>query len=360
MSSLTKPYPPTPINYSHWNLLVDMMAGGQGRVQRQSYIIQKIGAQYQAIHGKLGTIAAGPSSSLKGIFESFAAPGQIIEFRGGDSGMETYTVEDTITIPKGVNLRASPGTARLKLADGVNKDMLVVNDLSGDQYDYIWLDGLHLDGNRANQTAGKGIVLKNITHSFIINCWVRDCRDYNIHAESTAGGNVFLNNWLLGSNGSNMLLEGNDDTLIGNWIAYSEAYGLRINKNRAKVFGNHLWEHPTAAIYLPSNLHTVGHNVIEKITGVGIEVNGHTNILSLNQICIEGGAAPTIGIKLNETWSKWNIVSLNNIVGCTQHGIWIGEGANDNIIAENITRACAAGITDLGTGNEVAHNKNII
>ena len=359
MPSLTKPYPPTLINYTHWNILVDMMAGGIGRVQAPSYIIQKVGSQYQAIHGKLGTVAAGPNSSLKALFEAFAASGQVIEFRGGDSGMEDYVLEDTVTLPKGVTLRASPGSARLRLADGVNKDMLVVNDATGDQYDYVWLDGLHLVGNRANQTAGKGIVLRNIAHSFITNCWVRDCRDYNIHAESTSGGNIFLNNWLLGSNGPNMLLEGTDDTLLCNWIAYSQAYGLRINNNRAKVFGNHLWSHPTAAIYLPSNLHTLGYNVIEGITGIGIEVNGHTNIIALNQICVEGGSAPTMGVKLDATWAKWNTVNGNNIVGCTQYGIRAESGANDNIITSNITRSCATGISDLGTGNEVAHNKNI-
>jgi hypothetical protein len=285
--------------------------------------------------------------------------GRIIEFRGGDSAMETYTVEDNITVPKGVTLRGAPGAARLLLADSVNKDILVVNDTTGDQYDYFWLDGLHLDGNRLNQTSGKGIVLRNITHSWITNCWVRDCRDYNIHAENTSGGNIFLNNWILGSNGSNMLLEGTDDTLLCNWIAYSQAYGLRINNNRAKVFGNHFWSHPTAAIYLPSNLHMVGHNVIEDITGIGIEVNGHTNIIGPNQICVEGGSAPTMGIKLDATWAKWNTVNGNNIVGCTQYGIRAESGANDNIITSNITRSCATGISDLGTGNEVAHNKNI-
>jgi len=360
MSSLTKPYPPTPIDYTQWNLLVDMMAGGQGRVQRQSYIIQKVGSQYQAIHGKRGTIAAGPNSSLKAVIEAFAASGQIIEFRGGESGIEDYVVDDTITVPKGVNLRASPGTARLKLADSVNKDMLVISDATGDQYDYVWLDGLHIDGNRLNQTAGKGIVLKNITHSFFTNCWIRDTREHNIHAENTSGGNVFLNNWLLGTNGSNMLLEGTDDLLISNWIAYSQAYGLRINNNRAKVFGNHFWSHPTAAIYLPSNLHVLGHNVIEGVTGIGIEVNGNTNIVGPNQICVEGGSAPMIGIKLDETWAKWNIISLNNIVGCTQYGILIQVGADDNIVVGNITRACAVGINDLGAGNELAHNKNIV
>lgn len=358
--SLTKPYPPLPIDYTQWNIAVDMMAGGIGRLNWPSFTINKNDAgKYECISGKTGKIYAGPLSSLKDLTNAFVAPGQIIIFKGGESGMVDFLVEDTLKFPKGVFLKSAPGVARLKAADNLNKDILVIEDTTGDQYDYVWVDGLHVEGNRANQTTGKGLVLKNITHSWFTNSWFRDCKDGLLHAENTSGGNLFFNNWLLGTNGTCALLEGHDDAFSFNWLAYADDYGLRLNGNRAKVFGNHLWETVIAAIYLPSNLHILCFNTIEKIPGYGIEIGGHTNIVGHNPICVEGGKAPTIGIKLDPTWAKWNSISINTIVGATEHAIWIGEGADDNEILGNIMRACAAYITDLGLNNEKAHNKEI-
>jgi len=341
------------------------MLDSQGRVinkglypiSRPDYSIFKEDSIYYRRKSKTGLVDLF-SESFATVLINTLSYGRCIELCGLSSGLVDFTLNDTVTIPKGVTIKSNPGSVRIKLANGVNKDMFVVSDTTGDQYDYVWLDGLHLDGNRTNQTSGKGIVLKNITHSWITNCWIRDCRDYNIHAESTSGGNVYLNNWLLGTNGTNIYLEGTDDNVLNNWVGYGVNYGIFSDGNRHKILGNHIWEQSGPAIFLSSNLHTVSYNVIEKITGIGIEVNGHTNIVGPNQIVVEGGKAPTIGIKLDNTYSDYNQLIGNNIVGCTQQGILIGTGDQYNVVLGNILRSCPTGqeLVDNGSNNEKAHN----
>ncbi|RLI31520.1 hypothetical protein DRO56_05085 [Candidatus Bathyarchaeota archaeon] len=79
---LTKPYPPTPIDYTLWNILVDMMAEGVGRVQGPSQIVYKAGLTYKRINGITGKVddkGDNPSTILSGALEN----GYRVHIKGG-------------------------------------------------------------------------------------------------------------------------------------------------------------------------------------------------------------------------------------------------------------------------------------
>jgi len=146
--------------------LFNEMTAAQGRitnlglrpVQRPDFSIFKEGSNYYRRDGKDGIVDAS-GSDFAAILTQSLSEGRCVELLGLSSSLVDFTLNSTVTIPKGVTIKSNPGSVRIKLANSVNKDMLVISDTTGDQYDYVWLDGLHLDGNRTNQTSGKGIVL---------------------------------------------------------------------------------------------------------------------------------------------------------------------------------------------------------
>jgi len=85
----------------------------------------------------------------------------------------TYTISDTINIVKS-NVVLTGHGAKIKLADGTNKDMIKVGD-GATALENIRISRIRLDGNRANQTLGSGVFVQGGPGAYINFFTLEEC-----------------------------------------------------------------------------------------------------------------------------------------------------------------------------------------
>jgi len=90
-----------------------------------------------------------------------------------------YLISKTLIIKSNTSLIGEGiGLTKIKLANGVNKDIIQTyaeaNQLDTQYDENIVITNLEIDGNGANQSAGMGLNIENITKSKLINLYIHD------------------------------------------------------------------------------------------------------------------------------------------------------------------------------------------
>lgn len=107
-----------------------------------------------------------------------------------------HTVSSTVTLKSDVKIEGDGGT--ITLADGADDDVLRTEDCEN-----LWIDGVHIDGNKDNQSgAGRGIggaAIGTITNIRVTNCKIEDCWGNAISFTADAA-NAVISDIYLGNN----------------------------------------------------------------------------------------------------------------------------------------------------------------
>jgi len=174
---------PPKLTATEWNALLD-----HGLVDTVSYKIRKNGSYYEAINGNTGKIDYGGANNAGGADGTDAS--QVIQYAINASAAGSkivlkngvYEITSTITIEgkNSIVLEGESLNAILKQKDGTNLDQLVLILNSHN----VIIRNLSVDGNRANNTKGDGIVADGQSYRGIIekvqvwNCYTGIRIDY--------------------------------------------------------------------------------------------------------------------------------------------------------------------------------------
>lgn len=142
-------------------------------------------------------------NSIQDAFDALPHDGGIVMLSSG-----TIEISSTIVITPLKTLKGlGPGVSLLQLASGSNCNMI-----SGSGH-YIHLEGFTLDGNKDNNTSGKGIYFDNVyVGSSIKDLVVRYCAEEGLHFSQCSVLSV-INVWSLHNNKDQFLIEDGSESV---------------------------------------------------------------------------------------------------------------------------------------------------
>ena len=177
-----------------------MSQGAAGQLWKPSpgmdYLVNKIGSRYEALGGRKHHDIYYPD--LDDVWNDIVASG----YAKTEWGAGEFTVPATLgihmndTVIKG----QGEGATYLKQAGGnTNVDMIEMSDVLDDHYNNLLIRDLTIDGNRDNNTAGRGIKMDCATTTastvpyaywfHLENVAIRECDEEAIYANNPSPGN---------------------------------------------------------------------------------------------------------------------------------------------------------------------------
>lgn len=148
--------------------------------------------------GALGNGVTDDVAAIQAAIDSLITTGGIVYF-----GPKTYMVGSTITLPSKVFLQGSgSGATRIKLVNSSNVSVIATTGFSTLTGQNKWLlsesvpygfgiDAMTIDGNRANQTAGSGVVIYGKGYTIGYDLKIVECKEYGFYSECAwKGGQV--------------------------------------------------------------------------------------------------------------------------------------------------------------------------
>ena len=253
-----------------------------------------------------------------------------------------------VSIPAGKTLRSmNGGRATIKAAAGIACPVVLVEG-SGST-----LEGVRVDGNRANQTTNVMAVNVNSAAGTVSNVTVRDNEITNAKWDSIrVSGTV------------------NDSLIEDNYIHDCDNHGITVQAvaaNRLTIRGNRIRQVALVAngcsgiqVYsatpIYTNLTVHGNNISDLgATGIPIELTGAQKFAITDNIITGVG---TRGISMGGLFD--GVVSGNSIHGQSTYGVELNTLTRVNIVGNTIVNCCAgmsgqAGSDLLITGNFIAY-----
>jgi polygalacturonase len=283
----------------------------------------------------------------------------------------TYIVGATLNIKTNVTLAGTGMGTVLKAANSLNANLISTTGAS--QIFFAGIRDMRLDGNKANNTSGITLLLRQAHTWYVrgvhikdsadvglklqgtdantttLNCWIRDCR-----IENTVNQAMFIDGFAPNNHVSGCIIGGttnfdgiectNDEELIvGCHIHTAARHGINMNGgDNCIVEGNYIESSNQHGINIAST--SIGTRCIGNVcfnngltgTGDGINIAGTDSTISGNR-CFDRQ-----GTKTQDYAIQLTAASARNLV--------LGNSARST---ENQTGA----INDLGTGNTLANNQ---
>ena len=238
-----------------------------------------------------------------------------------------YLLGTQLVLPNGVGLVAEVPTQAILKAKGTFSGTSLITNLNRDgTQEFVFLDGLQIDGNQAGGAVCSNAVVDLV--SVFVNSYVRDCVILNgsnvglrIAADNTPGGMgpiIVENTWVANCLGDNVVGE----ETVSNTGAC------------AGIYFNHLTSENQGANKAAIRLTGLGHATQWQLTNIHIEMGTATNRIGIKldgvSHCLidgvqllRGGGTATAGIQIT------NVVS--NV------GIQIRAVTNENLITPIIS-----------------------
>ncbi len=287
----------------------------------------------------------------------------------------TFHISGTIRVYEGLTLEGCGYGTLLHLEDDSN--CTVISNVGG--YNIaranVTVKGLRIDGNKAHQSAGHGILRsgasavyedlwvtdcagRGISHSYgdctrVSNSTVRDCTGRGILLEQSSWalitGNRVYNCGLLFGTQEEKAIEiyaGADNKIIGNYVEGGGAMRQigAWDTPRAEIRDNTLADglgmgiapRSQHALIIGNTVTNAGNNAIDTCGADDNRIEGNT-ISRVNRVPLGPANIENSGICVN---GSRTIIVNNYIELCGRAGVHIGPGNNDNQVLDNVIRDC--------------------
>lgn len=249
-----------------------------------SYTVFTDGANYFAKNG-LGEIVYSGSDS--DVIQDALDDGGDLYLTAG-----TYVITTELAVSVDNQKIEGSGKDTILSADPTLDDNVLGN--SG-HVEYVQVRNLAIDGNKASQTAGCGILFADVAYSIIDGCYIYDCKEMGIqfYLDGTdTYGNVISNNYVYDCDKDGIKLRSSyNNTVTGNTVidcgATTDYYGI-------------------------------------------FDSSGGDNIISNNHVFGSGGHGICAGTAENDIIDG-NIASYN-----TRHGIFLYYNISNSVVSNNI------------------------
>ena len=256
---------------------------------------------------------SGDFTDIQSAIDSLPAGGGVVYIKEG-----TDTITSTISITSdGIALIGAGYSSKIFVVNGANIDAITVEDA-----DFIIIDSIQIDGNRANQSnSDVGIRLgstgKIVTKSTIRNCWIHDI---------DGNGIVFFT----GSSGV---------TISDNFIWDCTGVALDIFSDNHIIINNSIsdCDNSVAGMVILTNCdhNIIANNIITGAVEHGIQLDAPTgtcdrNLIVGNQIFANGG----FGVDIVEAACNKNVIHGNVIFNNTDGAI--DDSGTSTIDSDNL------------------------
>lgn len=282
----------------------------------------------------------------------------------------TYIISDSLRPAAGVRIVGEGYGTEVRANAGLNKNVFFI------EHDYVVLENLRVNGNRANQQVGKSTIdYQRSIGGRVVNCWAHSaggygivaypgCRDFvitgNLVWDTSDGielggasncaivGNTCVSN----GNGMNFWNSTGDcafNAITGNTISNSSGYGIVLGDGAHDnvVGGNTCDSNALSGIFVgnggsgiirPANGNTITANVVTNSGRSGILLNGVADIIASNNILRNNG--------LHGLWARYpescsiigNTAVGNMASGLRVEGVFSASPARGIMVASNICR----------------------
>lgn len=299
-------------------------------------------------YGALGDGSTDDYTALQAALNAIPSSGGTLFIPAGN-----YIVGTTLEIPVDRPVKivgAGMKSTRIKLKNAANT---VVMDFAGavpasytnpDNFDYLTISDLTIDGNKANNTTGTyGLVISFADYFVldrisVINCKSQGARLLNCDEGTILNSFFTVNGSGGGQDGGIRLSSGTHDiAIIGCGIESNTGAGLSCGAlAESSIIGNNFWS-----------------NTFD------MDLNAVVNCVVAGNVC---EAATSHGILLQATAVK-NSIYGNQIFSCTTDGIRINDSMDNSIIGNVVNGVGGVGINErltsdrnLITGNQLVSN----
>lgn len=315
---------------------------GDPRTRAATVTVSKDGSDTVAIDEAGDRIDRG--TDALSVLETIVARGaaQYITLQKG-----VYELSGTLDISpsNGLTFRGtSPqpdSSAVLKLADGVNGNMIEYNDTT--QGFFYTFENLYLDGNKDNNTAG------SLIDTEVGGGDVGDCMIYNCFLDDAAEYCVKINPWntkIIGCTFEHAgeaglyAVAGRDLKVIGNKFIRNDKLGVLWRASKSQFTNNFVFRNGQHGFQndAPGATETT-------IANCAFQANSHGNSNVYNQLWIEGSDWKVMGCSFDGNLSSTDY---------SRYGISVRSGATDTRIRDvNTTGHTQDGIQDGGTRTRI-------
>jgi hypothetical protein len=257
----------------------------------------------------------------------------------------------------------------LKAVNGFDSD--VITNTKGDLRFFCRIEHLTVNGDRDNQTTGRGIYMHNahtwtVQYLHVKNCWLRGieiegddashialnntifrCRiesteRISLEVAAFAPNNHIINNIVGGNDSFQNMKIGNDETnVISNHIHGGGSVGLDVSTNNNNIQSNFVESSGTHGIELRGTGHNVqGNNVFNNGkggSGSGIRINGDRMRVIGNRSYDKQGASGTQEYGLLVESGAESCYAVYNDFAENKTGAINGTGGTGTVITPNIT-----------------------
>ena len=287
----------------------------------------------------------------------------------------TFYITGTIRTYQNLTLEGSGYNTLLYLVK--NSNCIVISNEGGWNIPRanVAIRNLRIDGNRANQSsgdgilrtganatcenlwvencAGKGICQRFCDYSRVANCTVRNCKGRGIFLEephwAEISGNKVYNCGLMSGSTEDKAIDiyaGADNRILNNYIeggGVTRQLGAWLSP-RVEISGNTLVNGLGMGIapisqygkILNNTITNAGNNAIDTCGADDNRIEGNT-ISHVDRVALGASDQENSGIALN---SKRTVVINNRIEYCGRAGIHIGPNHNNNQILNNVIKNC--------------------
>jgi len=323
-------------------------------VQPASYIVYTDGSKYYAKNGSTGIVEysdADASNVIQYAINSLPSYGGKIFIKAG-----TYILSKTVglfgkrydtLLIQGEGMRATV----LKLANNVNSDVLHFTPPSGGVMTPVIVRDLGIDGNKANNTSGNGIVIEDASACVVERVLVRNMAGHGVWLKAGSIARGYFN-WITSSqisdnNGDGIKIDFNIDSniIINNLITNNGGNGIRTDVGWNVIVGNYIASNKVN-IYLYGDYNhltkIVGNHISESLQeNIKIESSGTPSfyiVITGNVIAYPGKSATDYQYSSVKIINARRIMIVNNVFAYDYPKYVIEESgyADLNIIADNI------------------------
>lgn len=293
---------------------------------------------------------SGDYDNIQDGIDALPASGGIVYIKEG-----TYTISASITIAiDNVALKGAGYATIIKIRDNHNLD---INAIEAFNQSYIYIEGLSIDGNKANQAAGEmhGVFFDTVAYSKIINCWFENLQEGEGVYLTASTFNVISNNSSINNDERGIFLfDGSDNNIvIGNICRDNVFSGISLDiASNNSITGNNCYSNTEEGILVhdASNNNTVTGNNCQDNTQNGIFVG-----ITVEQNTVTGNNCKDNGENgILVAWGIDDVINGNNCCSNTLNGILIDSTSDDNTITGN--RCKDNGVNGIKIGNANCDN----
>jgi len=258
-----------------------------------------------------------------------------------------YFITETIKLKRRVALTGEGFATILHLADGANVNLLELEDVSG-----CYLANFSIDGNKANNTSGKGIYINNPTlapsQHRLEHIYIENTFEEGLHIYGMARDNTLKHVKVRAANRNGVVINTTDNVLVGCEAGTNDYWGFNVPASSNTFLGCWAWDNGKAGVSpnldgfrLAGDENMVFGCKSDHNFRHGFTVIGERNILSGNIALNNGQQISGSGFLLYDALNnllKGNQAYDNQTPKTQDYGVQEGGASDYNLILRNNLR----------------------